>query len=223
MLKKTEVSGLSTSLMQLHDITGTIRFGVPLAQAAGAVILLHGRGSSADDIAGLAKAMKGASLAFLAPNASGGAWYPQRFFAPLPHNEPWLSSALGVIDQLVKEVQAAGIPFERIGLAGFSQGACLCLEYVVRNPRRYGFVAGLSGSLIGPLDTLRPVANLEKTPTLVACAKNDAHIPLAFVEKSAAKFASFNAEVTNQLFLGGAHTVFDEEIAWLRQQVSDWK
>jgi phospholipase/carboxylesterase len=209
--------------MQLHESTDTLRLGPPLAEAAGAVILLHGRGSSADDIAGLARSLKGRPLAFLAPNATDGTWYPQRFFVPLAHNEPWLSSALSVVDQLVGEVLAAGIPSERIGIAGFSQGACLTLEYAVRNPRRYGFVAGLSGALIGPLDVTRREIDLGKTPTLVACAEGDAHIPLEFVEKSAALLDGFNASVTKQIFRGSAHTVFPEEIAWLREQVAAWK
>lgn len=209
--------------MQLHDTADTLRFGAPHAQAVGAVILLHGRGSAADEIAGLGRALKNGAVTFLAPNAAGNAWYPQRFFVPLIQNEPWLSSALGVIDQLVTEAHAAGIPFERIGLVGFSQGACLALEYAARNPRRYGFVAGLSGSLIGPLDTPRPAADLEKTPVLVACAEADAHIPLEFVEKSAATFSEFNSAVTKQLFRGSSHTIFPEELVWLRQQVADWK
>jgi phospholipase/carboxylesterase len=209
----------------IHTIEDTLRLGAPLAQARGAVILLHGRGSSADDIAGLARSLKGAPapLAFLAPNATDNTWYPQRFFVPLAHNEPWLSSALGVIDDLVNEVHAAGIPFERIGIAGFSQGACLTLEYAARHPRRYGFIAGLSGGLIGPLDTARPPTDLKKTPVLVACAESDAHIPLEFVEKSAFTLGTFNADVTKQIFRGSAHTVFPDEVAWLRQQVATWK
>lgn len=207
----------------LHTINHTLRLGSPSAQASGAMVLLHGRGSSADDIAGLARSLKGAPLAFLAPNATDGTWYPQRFFVPLEHNEPWLTSALGVMDELVNEVHAAGIPFERVGIAGFSQGACLALEYAARHPRRYGFIAGLSGALIGPLDATRPATDLKRTPTLVACAENDAHIPLEFVEKSAVTLAGFNADVTRQIFRGSSHSVFPDEIAWLRQQVAEWR
>ena len=127
--------------MQRHDVNDTLRFGAPLPKAVGAMILLHGRGSSAADIASLGETLKNGSLALLAPNAVDGTWYPQRFFVPLVRNEPWLSSAIGVIDQLMREIRAAGISFERIGLIGFSQGACLALEYVARYPRRYGFVA----------------------------------------------------------------------------------
>jgi phospholipase/carboxylesterase len=203
---------------KLHETRGAARFGLPLPQARGAVILVHGRGSSPHDIAGLADVIPGAGLAFLAPAATGGTWYPQRFLAPLERNEPWLSSALNVIDQLVAEVLAAGIATERIGLAGFSQGACLVLEYAARHPRRYGFVAGLSGALIGPPDTTRPAGNLQRTPMLLGCAELDAHIPVDYVERSAEIFSRLNADVTKQIFPGAAHAVFPAETEWLRQR-----
>ncbi|HXA15051.1 MAG TPA: dienelactone hydrolase family protein [Opitutaceae bacterium] len=201
----------------LHDIKDTARFGQPLSRAQGAVILVHGRGSSPHDIAGLADVFPGAGLAFLAPAATGGTWYPQRFLSPLERNEPWLSSALNVIDQLVAEVLAAGIAPGGIGLAGFSQGACLVLEYAARHPRRHGFVAGLSGALIGPPDTPRPAGNLRDTPVLLGCAELDAHIPIDYVERSAEIFSQLGAVVTKQVFPGAAHTVFPEEITWLKQ------
>jgi phospholipase/carboxylesterase len=209
--------------MHVHNTTDTLRFGAPLAGARAAVILVHGRGSSADDIARLAEAFDPAEaegVAFLAPQATNNSWYPQRFLAPLAQNEPWLSSALEVVDQLVREARAAGIPSERIGLAGFSQGACLVLEYAVRHPERFAFVAGLSGALIGPRDTPRTTAKLPPTPVLVACAERDGHIPLDFVEHSAATLTRLGATVTKQIFPGGAHTVFAEEIAWLRERLA---
>ena len=210
-------------MQSLHDNTDTLRLGAPIASAAGAVILLHGRGSSANDIAGLARALKdGPPLAFLAPNATGNTWYPERFLVPTSRNEPWLSSALAVIDELVAETRAAGLRPERIALAGFSQGACLALEYAIRHPQRYGFVAGLSGALIGPIDTTRVNVDMQRTPVLVACAESDAHIPLEFVEQSAATLAANGADVTKQIFRGSAHTVFPEEVAWLRERVNAW-
>ena len=206
--------------MHLHDATHTLRLGPPLAKAQGAVILLHGRGSSADDIAGLARLFGGSHLAYLVPEAANNTWYPHRFFVPPAQNEPWLSSALAVIDTLVAEALAAGIPSDRIGLVGFSQGACLALDYAARHPRRYAFVAGLSGALIGPTDTARDVVDLQRTPVLIACAEADAHIPLEHVEHSAAAFAAFNAEVTKQVFPGSAHTVFPSAVDWLKTQAS---
>lgn len=207
--------------MHLHDATHTLRLGLPLAKARGAVILVHGRGSSAEDITGLIRAFDPAvakDLAYLAPEAANNSWYPQRFLVPPAQNEPWLSSALATIDTLVAEALAAGLPSERIALVGFSQGACLSLEYASRHPRRYAFVAGLSGALIGPTDTARDCVDLLGTPVLLGCADHDAHIPLEHVEHSATALAAFNADVTKQIFPGSAHTVFQPEADWLKTQ-----
>lgn len=206
--------------MHLHDAANTLRLGPPLAKARGAVILLHGRGSSAEDIAGLAEVFNAPGLAYLAPRAANHSWYPHRFLVPPAQNEPWLSSTLATVDALVAETLAAGIPAERIGLAGFSQGACLSLEYAARHPRRYALVAGLSGALIGPVDTARDCVDLLRTPVLVACAERDAHIPLEHVEHSAAALAAFNADVTKQIFPGSAHALFPAEAGWLARTAS---
>jgi phospholipase/carboxylesterase len=120
----------------------------------------------------------------------------------------------------VQEAVAAGIPTERIGLIGFSQGACLALEHTARAGKRYGFTAGLSGALIGPLDTPRPNRDLLGTPILLGCAESDAHIPIEHVEHTASILTAMNAEVTKQIYAGGAHTVFPQEIAWLNQQLA---
>jgi len=206
--------------MHLHDATHTRRLGSPLSKARGVVILIHGRGSSPDDLGGLARLFAAPDIACLLPEAADNSWYPHRFLAPPSQNEPWLSSALALIDTLVAEVLAAGIPSERIAIAGFSQGACLALEYASRHPRRYAFVAGLSGALIGPTDTVRDCVDLKGTPVLVACAEHDAHIPLEHVEHSAAVLEAFNAAVTRQIFPGSSHTVFAEEVGWLKNHAA---
>jgi predicted esterase len=209
--------------MKLHDPSRTLRRGKPLAEAKGALILIHSRGADADDIAGLADYLPARNLAVLAPAATQNTWYPQRFFLPLEENEPWLSSALEVVGALVKEATDAGIPHEKIGIAGFSQGGCLALEYAARNPRKYGFVAGLSGALIGPQKIPRGPADLLGTPVLVACAENDPHIPLPFVEESAEILTGFKADVTKLIFRGYDHTVFPEEIDWLTKRLAAWE
>jgi len=203
--------------MHLHDATHTRRLGPPLSKARGVVILIHGRGSSPEDLGGLARLFAAPDVACFLPEAAGSTWYPHRFLVPPAQNEPWLSSALAVVDTLVAEILAAGIPSEHIALAGFSQGACLALEYASRHPRRYAFVAGLSGALIGPTDTARDCVDLKGTPVLVACAEHDAHIPLEHVEHSATVLEAFNADVTKRIFPGSSHTVFAEEIDWLKQ------
>jgi phospholipase/carboxylesterase len=209
--------------MSIHDVSHTLRRGKPLAEAAGALILIHGRGADAEDIAGLADYLPAENLAVLAPQATQFTWYPQRFFVPLEENEPWLSSALQVVDQLVNQAREAGIPDERIGIAGFSQGGCLALEYAHRNPQRYGLIAGMSSALIGPQGISRKPADLLETPVLLACADHDPHIPLPFVEESAGILSRSNAALTKQIFRGYDHTVFPEEIAWLGERISGWK
>jgi predicted esterase len=204
----------------MHTTADTLRFGRPIAEAKGALILIHGRGSSPDDIAGLAGAIDADGFACLAPAAKNGSCYPQRFLAPLSQNEPWLSSALKTIEDLVRETIAAGVAPERIGLIGFSQGACLVLEHAVRAGRHYGLVAGLSGALIGPLDTTRSPRDLNSLPVLLGCAEEDAHIPLVFVERSADVLTEMNAAVTKQIFPGAAHTVFPQELAWINRQLA---
>ena len=134
----------------LHDPTRVLVAGPPLARARAVTILLHGRGGSADDIASLATVLAIDGLTFLVPEATGHTWYPQRFLAPLAANEPWLGSALGVVATLVAQATAAGVPPDRIAIAGFSQGACLALEFVARTPARYGAAIAFSGGLIGP-------------------------------------------------------------------------
>lgn len=204
----------------MHTLSDTLRFGHPLARARGALIFIHGRGSSAEDIAGLADALPAEDFAGFAPSAEGSTWYPQRFFVPLAQNEPWLGSALDTVEGLVGEILAAGLPPERIGLIGFSQGACLALEHIARAGRRYAFTAALSGALIGPLDTVRSPRDLGGLPVLLGCAEHDAHIPPAFVERSATVLAGMNAAVTKQIYPGGAHTVFQPELTWLEGQLA---
>jgi predicted esterase len=136
-----------------HDRQPIVAAGQPLDRARTAMILVHGRGDSASGILSLARAVPRADMAYVAPQAAGNTWYPNRFLAPIPTNEPWLSSALAALGDLVSQIEAAGIPADRIVLAGFSQGACLALEFTVRHPRRYGGIVGLSGGLIGPQGT----------------------------------------------------------------------
>ena len=204
----------------MHPHDPTLRLGHPLKNARAAVILIHGRGSSAEDMVTLADALDLADVAVLAPSAPGGSWYPQRFLVPLAQNEPSLTRALQRIAGLVQEASTAGLTTDRIALIGFSQGACLALEHTAREGTRYGFTAGLSGALIGPLATPRPKRDLHGTPILLGCAEADAHIPFDYVEHSAAVLAGMNARVTKQVFPGGAHTVFPEEVTWLNQQLA---
>ena len=197
-----------------------LALGADPRQARAAVVLVHGRGASPEAIAGLTRRLPQGDIAYLAPGAPGGVWYPHRFLTPRAENEPALSRALARIADVVAGLVADGVPQERIGLVGFSQGACLVLEHALQAPARYGFVAGLSGAMIGPLNESRAPVDLCGTPTLVACAEHDAHIPREHVEATALRFRASGAEVTHLTFAGDHHGVFPEEVAWLQDHVA---
>ena len=207
------MADLSTSL---HDPTRVHVVGTSLGRARAAVILLHGRGGSADDIATLASVLAIDGLAFLVPEATGHTWYPQRFIAPLAANEPWLGSALGVVGSLVAQATAARIPQAKVALAGFSQGACLALEFAARTPARYGAVIGFSGGLIGPPDQPRPAApagaSLAGTPVFLGCGDVDGHIPVASVEASAAILRGLGGVIDLRLYPNMGHTINQDEL-----------
>lgn len=196
-----------------HQGQPVLTSGVPLEQARAAMILVHGRGATAEDILALAEEFHQPDVAYLAPQAAGNTWYPQTFLAPLSSNEPKLSSALAVIAGLLERIAAAGIPPERTLLLGFSQGACLSLEFAARNARRYGGVAGLSGGLIGPDGTPRDYpGSLDGTPIFLGCSDVDAHIPKARVQHSTEVLRRLGGVLTERLYPGMGHTVNRDEI-----------
>jgi predicted esterase len=187
--------------------------GRPPEEAAGAVVLVHGRGSTAASILGLARELGRPDLAWLAPQAAGRTWYPHTFLAPLADNEPGLSSGLAVLAGLVDDLAAAGIPAERVVVAGFSQGACLAVEFAARHPRRYGGVAGLTGGLIGPPGTPRDdPGSLAGTPVFLGAGDPDPHVPWARVEETAAVLARMGARVTLRRYPGLGHAIHREEL-----------
>ena len=194
--------------------------GEPLQTARAAMIMIHGRGASAEDILGLATEFPAPGLAYLAPQAAGHQWYPYSFMAPIANNEPGLSSGLAVITSLLAQLAEAGIPPERTILLGFSQGACLTLEFAARNARRYGGIVGLSGGLIGPYGTSRDYpGSLENTPVFLGCSDVDPHIPKARVELSAQALQQLGGNVTLQLYPNMAHTVNRDEVRFVREMM----
>lgn len=190
-----------------------LQAGAPLESAAGAVILLHGRGAGAEDMLGLAEALGRPDLAFVAPQAPGRTWYPYSFLAPLADNEPALTHALSRVDATVAGLGSKGFAAGRIVLLGFSQGACLALEYAARHARRYGGVAALSGGLIGPEGTPRDYAGtLAGTPVFIGCGDRDGHIPLWRVQESTGVLQGMGAEVNERIYPGMGHSVNEDEI-----------
>jgi phospholipase/carboxylesterase len=188
--------------------------GAPLAKARAAAVLLHGRGSNAGDMLGLAQEFGQRDIAYVAPEAPRGSWYPYSFLAPLEQNEPHLSDALGTVGATFAQLAGEGYPPERVALIGFSQGGCLALEYAARHAKRYGAVAGLSAGLIGPPGLPRTYAGaLSGTPVFLGCSDIDGHIPLARVHESRDVFARMGATVTERIYPGMGHTVNADEIA----------
>jgi predicted esterase len=200
-----------------HQGQTVLASGEKLGEARAAMILVHGRGATAESILSLASEFEPAGFAFLAPQAAENTWYPYPFTAPLGYNEPYLSSALAQLDALVAHIEAAGIPAERIILLGFSQGACLSSEFVARNARRYGGLAALSGGLIGPDDTPRDYpGSLEGTPVFLGCTYVHPHTPAARYDQSAEVLARLGGQVDKRLYRGMGHTVSEDEIAAVR-------
>lgn len=194
--------------------------GEPIDHAKAAMVMLHGRGASAEDILELVSELKQSGFVYLAPQAAGNAWYPNSFLAPIASNEPELSSALLTIENILAQLEEVGIPIERTIILGFSQGACLSLEFVARNARRYGGVAGLSGGLIGPDGTPRDYSgSLAGTPIFLGCSDNDPHIPKQRVEFSAEILQKLGGSVTVKLYPNLAHTVNLDEIRFIRSMM----
>ena len=194
--------------------------GAPVAGAAVAMILLHGRGASAEDILSLAEHFAADDVAYLAPQAAGHSWYPFSFMAPAERNEPYLSSALGLVDAIVKTVEAEGVAAERIVLLGFSQGACLAAEYAARHARRYGGLVALTGGLIGAeLRNENYRGDFAGTPALIACSDVDPHIPLTRVRETTSVLKALGAAVDERIYPGLGHTVNADEMARVRGMI----
>ena len=197
----------------LHQGQPLLQQGKPLNEAKAAMILVHGRGATAVSILELSEVLPHPAMAYLAPQAQGNTWYPQSFLAPMPQNEPWLSSALQAVADAVATVEASGIPAERLIIGGFSQGACLASEFVARNARRYGGLLVFSGGLIGPPGTPRNYeGSLDGTPVFLGCSDVDFHIPVGRVEETAVTLTHLGATVNKKIYPNMGHTIIQDEI-----------
>lgn len=197
-----------------HAGQPVLRSGPPPRDARIAAILLHGRGASAEDILRLAGQFSARDIAYLAPQAAGSTWYPYSFLAPLHRNEPWLGSALRVIAGLVEDLGQEGLPPERLAVVGFSQGACLTLEYAARHARRYAAVVAFTGGLIGPPGTPRNYAgDFEGTPIFIGSSDADPHVPLERVHEATGVLRLLGASVDERIYPRMGHTINADELA----------
>jgi predicted esterase len=187
------------------------------ADARVTMILVHGRGATADGILDLANEFQFDDVAYLAPQASDRTWYPYSFLAPIAQNEPWLGSALALLSTIVERLAADGVDARRVALLGFSQGACLSLEFAARHAQRYAGVFGLSGGLIGPPGTPRAYdGSFDGTPVFLGCSDVDAHIPLERVHETTAVLGGLGAAVDERIYPAMGHTVNGDEIRAVR-------
>jgi phospholipase/carboxylesterase len=201
-----------------HQGQPMLAAGEPLERARAAMVLVHGRGATAESILSLVTELDQPGFAYLAPQAAGNTWYPYSFMAPIANNQPYLSSALATLTQLLAQIEAASIPAERTLLLGFSQGACLATEFAARNAQRYGGLVGLSGGLIGPDGTPRDYpGSLAGTPVFLGCSDVDPHIPAARVQHSAEVLQRLGGDVTVRLYPRMGHTVNQDEIEAVRR------
>jgi phospholipase/carboxylesterase len=181
--------------------------------ATKALIMIHGRGGSSEDILSLSDSLNVQQYLLTAPQATGNSWYPKSFLAPQKENEPWLSSALDLVHKTVHEISSRGITAENIYFLGFSQGACLTLEYVARNAKRYGGVVAFTGGLIGDqINKALYKGNFEKTPVFFGSSNPDMHVPVERVHVSADIFKQMGADITEKIYPNLGHTINQDEI-----------
>ncbi|WP_316841118.1 alpha/beta hydrolase [Pedobacter gandavensis] len=197
-----------------------ISAGQPIGSADKAIIFLHGRGASAADIISLNQHLQLNDAALFAPQATNHSWYPYSFMAPVQDNEPALSSALTIIKELTEDIEAKGIPKNKIFFVGFSQGACLTLEFIARNAAKYGGAVAFTGGLIGEqLELSNYSGDFEQTPVFISTGDPDPHVPVSRVNESKKILEEMNAQVTLSIYPGRVHTISKAEIEQARSLV----
>jgi phospholipase/carboxylesterase len=213
MVKMNRELHITSKGIAPHHSTKILMDGVELDKAKAVMIMIHGRGATAESILDLAQYFIVDDVTYIAPQANGGTWYPYSFLMPIEQNEPEITSGLQRISEIVDHIIASGIPEQKIMILGFSQGACISLEWTARSNKKIAAVFGLSGGLIGPNGTLRNYSGtLENTSVFFGCSDVDFHIPKERVVESADIFKKLNASVTMKLYSNMDHTVNDDEV-----------
>jgi predicted esterase len=203
-----------------HQDGDVLERGPSASEASAAVILIHGRGASAQSMLPLVDEFGVPGVHYVAPQASGHTWYPYSFLQPIENNQPGISSGLQRIHDLITRLEQDGTTMEKIMLLGFSQGGCLATEFAARHPARYGGVVGYSGGLIGPdINPGKYEGDMEETPVFLGCSTTDPHIPKERVDETEVVFKKLGANVTKKLYPGMPHTVNEDEIQIVRSMI----
>lgn len=187
--------------------------GKKLGEAEKVLIMVHGRGANAEDIVSLSGSLDVKDFTIIAPRATGNTWYPYSFLSPPAVNEPWLSSAIAMLSELLNDIAETGVANKNIFLLGFSQGACLTLEFAARNAKRYGGIAAFTGGLIGDkIYAENYSGNFDLTPVFLGSSDPDPHIPVERVTATANIFRNMNAAVTEKIYNNLGHSINEDEI-----------
>jgi len=187
--------------------------GRELSKDSKVLIMLHGRGGTAEDILSLASYLTVEHFTLLAPQATGNTWYPYSFLAPPIQNEPWLSSALNLLKELLNDLYNKSISSQNIYFTGFSQGACLMLEFVTRNANKYGGIAAFTGGLIGDkIYRENYLGDFELTPVFIGTSNPDPHVPIERVYATSNILKQMNASVTEKVYDNMGHTINQDEM-----------
>lgn len=206
--------------MYTHD-KHIVTAGKPLEQAEKALIMVHGRGATAESILSLSQELEADNFTLLAPQATNHSWYPYGFMVPESQNQPALASALELLDEAVSRAKEQGIEAKNIYLLGFSQGACLSSEYAARNAQRFGGLLLFTGGLVGEkLDESRYKGDFEGTPVLITTGDPDPHVPVSRVDETVRVLQEKGAEVTRKIYKGRPHTILQEELELANQILS---
>lgn len=205
-----------------HQGQPVSKAGVAPEEAAVSIIMVHGRGASAENMLLFAGEFERGDIHYRALQADRHTWYPQSFLAPKEQNQPGISSGLQAIYDEIVRLNEVGISTDKIFILGFSQGACLATEFAARHPTRYGGIIGLSGGLIGPeVDPDAYSGNFDGTPVFLGCSDNDPHIPAERVHITAEVFEKLGAKVTMKIYPNMRHTVNQDEISHIRQLLDE--
>jgi len=197
--------------------------GKKLGEAERVLVMLHGRGANAEDILSLANYLNISEYTLLAPQATGNSWYPNSFLAPPHMNEPWLSSAIDILDDITDDINENGIDDKNIFYLGFSQGACLTLEYVTRNAKKYGGVVAFTGGLIGDkIYEQNYSGDFESTPVFIGTSDPDPHVPVQRVIDSTRILKTMNALVTEKIYKNMGHTINEDEIEMVNSAIFNY-